>query len=83
MKRSPLTPTQKATMTGTFFVRAQLWTPKGTRIDLEMPWIPEGEGHQLLERLTLMCGAKHEKTNEEWETIALAELGKRKKARSK
>jgi len=70
-------------MTGTFFVRAQLWTPKGARIDLEMPWISESEGRQLLDRLTLMCGAVHEKTNEEWEAIALAELDRRKKARAK
>lgn len=86
MPKSLLTPTQKAKFTGTFFIRCSFWTPSGSRIDLEMPWVAKYDGDQLLARMAELCAATHEgRTNEEWEAIAATNLGKdiarRKKAR--
>lgn len=79
---SLLTPTQKATLTGTFFIRAQFWTPEGNRIELEMPWVPECEGAKLLHRMATIGGGMHEgRTNEQWEAIAMQALAEKKKAR--
>lgn len=86
-RASPLTPTQKAKLTGTFFIRASFWTPQGNRIEMEIPWVGEAEGAEVLDKLTKICGRKMKRTNEQWEAIALKELDRlataRKKAREK
>jgi hypothetical protein len=84
MPKCLLTPTQKAKYTKTFFIRVQLWTPEGNRIEMEMPWVSKREGGQLLKRMTLICGATHEgRTNEDWEALAMEGLARDKKARAK
>jgi len=80
MKRTcPLTPTQKAKFTGTFFIKAQFWTPEGNRIELEIPWVDKADGADVLEKLTKICGRKMERTSRQWEAIALAEAAKGKR----
>jgi len=66
-----LTPTQKAKLTGTFFIRAQFWAPTGSRIELELPWVSKQDGEELLAKVSAICGQKMTCTNEQWESLAL------------
>jgi hypothetical protein len=66
-----LTPTQKAKLTGTFFIRTQFWTPTGSRVEFELPWVSIQDGEELFAKITAICGQKMHQTNEQWEDVAL------------
>lgn len=77
----PLTPTQKAAGTGTYFIRAKIWFPDGDRVELELPWVSKEAGDPLVKQLVQLVNHMPEKTAEEWEAEAFKGLEVRKKER--
>ena len=72
----PLTPTQKAVGTNTYFIRAKVWLPDGSRMNVELPWIGQLAGKRLVDELIRIAKSPTKK-NEEWEAEARAGLVER------
>jgi hypothetical protein len=77
----PLTPTQKAVGTGTYFIRAKIWFPDGDRVELELPWVDPADGKRLADELVRLVKREEKKTNEEWEAEAFKGLQERVEAK--
>jgi hypothetical protein len=66
----PLTPTQKAVGTNTYFIRAQIWFPDGSAIKAEIPWVDQLTGKRLTDEIVEAMKKPEKKTAEEWEEEA-------------
>lgn len=73
---SVLTPTQKAKLTKTFYIRVKVWTPTGATLEYDLPWVSQEEGDALLTQVNGIASRKMRRTNVQWEEIALEALNK-------